>query len=239
MGKMDKGLVALILTGIIAFLLASSGVYLLDKWMYSEPSKPSIVKELKNIEDNAESKDILPVLDQKEDLKPSEDDMAQKVIYDHINSYLLKGYTFNGMTRDDYIQAIAEACVIHSDSVEKALWVASMIQKESSYRISAKPGKATNSSARGFIQVIWRYHGKMLAKNGISKSDLDSDISKSVKAGILVFDYYLRLEKGNFKKALRRYRGLSTSESEQQYYYNYISTVYQKLQKDFKEVKSS
>ena len=238
MGKMDKGLIALILTGVIALLLVGVGVYYLDRWMYFTPEEPSIVKEIINIKDNAESDDVKS-LNQKEDVKPSEDDMAQKVIYDHINSYLLKGYTFNGMTRDDYIQAIAEACVIHSDSVEKALWVASMIQKESSYRISAKPGKKTNSSARGFIQVIWRYHGSMLQKHDIAKADLDTDISKSIKAGILVFDYYLRLEKGNFKKALRRYRGLSTSESEQQYYYNYISTVYQKLQKNFKEVKSS
>ena len=240
MGKIDKGLVALLVTGVVALLLASSGVYLLDKWLYTEPSKPSIVKELENVKDNAESDDIVPpVLNQKEDVKLSDDDVAQRVIEDHIGGYLLKGYSFNGMSREDYIKAIAEACVVNSDSIEKALWIASMIQKESSYRICAKPGKATNSSARGFIQVIWRYHGKMLANHDISKSDLDTDIEKSVKAGILVFDYYLKIEKGDFRKALRRYRGLSTSEKEQEYYYRYINTVFLKLKNDFKEVKSS
>ena len=240
MGKMDKGLVVLILTGVVALLLAGSGVYLLDKWMYSEPKEPSIVKEHVEIKDNAESNDI-SVLDQKEeDVKtPSEKELAQGVIESHISSYLLKGYSFNNMDRDEYIKAIAEACIIHSDSIEKAFWIASMIQKESSYRISAKPGKSTNSSARGFIQVIWRYHSNMLKKNNISKFDLDTDIEKSVKAGILVFNYYLRLERGDFRKALRRYRGLSVTEKEQNYYYNYISSVYSKLQKDFKEVKSS
>lgn len=240
MGKLDKGLLALILTGATMFLLAGFGIYQLDRWWY-QPIEPSQERaEIRmEVKDNAESRDLLPPPPEHEEEKPSDEDVAQKVIEDHISGYLLKGYSFNGMPREDYIKAIAEACVVNSDSIEKALWVASMVQKESSFRICAKPGKATNSSARGFIQVIWRYHGNMLKKHGISKSDLDTNISKSVQAGILVFDYYLRLEHGDFRKALRRYRGLSVTEKEQNYYYKYISSVYNKLQKDLKEVKAS
>lgn len=241
MGKTDRGLQYLLVLGVIVLLMVSSGVYMIEKWLYSEPEEPSIVKELENVKDNAESEDIVPpVLDQKEEVKgPSEKELAQGVIENHISSYLLKGYSFNNMSRDDYIESIAEACVVNSDSIEKAFWIASMIQKESSYRISAKPGKSTNSSARGFIQVIWRYHGNMLQKHDITKSDLDTDIEKSVKAGILVFNHYLRMEKGDFRRALKRYRGLSVSEKEQNYYFNYINSVYIKLQKDMEEVKSS
>lgn len=240
MGKLDKGLIALILTGAMALLLVGLGIYQLDRWWYQpiEPSQERLEVRME-VKDNAESGNLLPPPPKPEEEKPSEEDVAQKVIANHISGYLLKGYSFKGMPREGYIKAIAEACVVNSDSIEKALWVASMIQKESSYRICAKPGKTSNSSARGFIQVIWRYHGAMLQKHGISKADLDSDISKSVQAGILVFDYYLRLEHGDFRKALRRYRGLSVTEKEQNYYYKYISSVYNKLQKDLKEVKAS
>ena len=80
----------------------------------------------------------------------------------------------------------------------------------------------------------------MLAKNGITKEDLSSDVNKSVYAGILVFNSYLRIEKGNYQRALRRYRSLSASEAEQVAYYRAINSVFLKLKGDLrKEVKAS
>lgn len=240
MGKTDRALKALILLTALLLLAMGMGiVYLLNP----QPKKPlqERVEIRIEIKDNAESKDLTPPPPElEEEKKPLADDVAARmVIADHINSFLLRNYSFGGMSRDEYVAAIAEAAVLHTDSIEKALWIVSMMQTESSFRLSARPGKSTNSSARGFLQVIWRYHGTMLSKHGISKEDLATDISKSVKAGVLVFEVYLKQEKGDFKKALRRYRSLSATEAEQKAYYNAINSVFQKLKGDLKEVKAS
>ena len=232
----EKGLKALLILTAIALLgVGSTVVYLINPKPVEQPlqEKAEIRMEM--------SKDLLPPPPEpEEEKKPLTDDVAARmVIADHINSFLLRSYSFGGMSRDEYVAAIAEAAVLHTDSIEKALWIVSMMQTESSFRLSAKPGKSTNSSARGFLQVIWRYHGTMLSKHGISKEDLATDISKSVKAGVLVFEVYLKREKGDFKKALRRYRSLSASEAEHRAYFNSINSVFQKLKGDLKEVKAS
>ena len=170
----------------------------------------------------------------------ADDVAAVEILSNHIDGFLLRSYNCEGQERKEYIRAIAEALVAHSDNLDKALWVCGMMQTESSYRLSAKPGKASNSSARGFLQVIWRYHGGMLSKKGIRREDLSTDIGKSVLAGVLVFDQYLRREKGDFRLALRRYRSLSASEAEQRAYYKSVNSVFLKLKEDLrKEVKTS
>ena len=167
-------------------------------------------------------------------------DVAQKVLAKHINSFLLRNYNCEGMKREEYVRDLAEAILLHSGDINRAFWFCGMAQTESSYRLSAKPGRRTNSSARGYLQVIWRYHGGMLSKNGIRREDLSTDIGKSVLAGVLVFNQYLRREKGDFRLALRRYRSLSASEAEQQAYYKSVSSVFLKLKEDLrKEVKTS
>ena len=241
MGKTDRALKALLTLTALSLLGVGMGVVYLLNLPPKEPSQERMEIRME-IKDNAKSKDLTPPPppELEEERKPLADDVAARmVIADHINSFLLRNYSFGGMSRDEYVAAIAEAAVLHTDSIEKALWIVSMMQTESSFRLSARPGKSTNSSARGFLQVIWRYHGTMLSKHGISKEDLATDISKSVKAGVLVFEVYLKQEKGDFKRALRRYRSLSATEAEQKAYYNAINSVFQKLKGDLKEVKAS
>lgn len=240
MGREERVCKALLtLTAMVLLGVGMGVVYLLNP----QPKDPSQVKmELKVEVKDDMPKDLTPPPPEPEEEKgkPLADDVAARmVIADHINSFLLRNYSFGGMSRDEYVAAIAEAAVLHTDSIEKALWIVSMMQTESSFRLSARPGKSTNSSARGFLQVIWRYHGTMLSKHGISKEDLATDISQSVKAGVLVFEVYLKQEKGNFKRALRRYRSLSATEAEQKAYYNAINSVFLKLKGDLKEVKAS
>ena len=64
-----------------------------------------------------------------------------------------------------------------------------MAQVESSYRITADP---KISNARGFLQVIPYWHKKTLLKAGISVEDLYTNPQKSVLAGVLVFQKYLK-----------------------------------------------
>jgi hypothetical protein len=168
---------------------------------------------------------------------------AVRVIASHINGFMLSSFEGAlGMTRKDYIDAIAEALVEYSKSQEEAFWLCGMMQTESSFRLGARPGKSTNSSARGLLQVIVRYHGDVLNPAGISKLDLASDINKSVLGGVLVFHKYRYPRRGGkrtLREATRRYRSLSASEAAQAAYYNAANAVFQKLMKDFKkEVKS-
>lgn len=243
--RRNWGLWPLHLLGAMALLAAVFGGTQLYRQLTVE--NPQYLEVAKLVEDFNRAPKKMPRNPQNqpspraEEKNISADDVAAvNVIRDHINGFLLRSYNCGGMTREEYVAAIAEALVLHCDSSEKALWVCGMMQTESSFRLSAKPGKSTNSSARGFLQVIWRYHGKMLAKHGISREDLSTDIGKSVQAGVLVFDQYLRREKGDFQKALRRYRSLSASEAEQQAYFKSVNSVFLKLKGDLrKEVKPS
>lgn len=188
---------------------------------------------------------VLPKAKKKIEGKPetARDVAAVQVIKNHINGFMLRSFEGAlGMTRSDYIEAIAEALVKHSKSQEEAFWLCGMMQSESSFRLGARPGRSTNSSARGLLQVITRYHGDVLNPAGISKMDLASDIHKSVLGGVLVFHKYRYPRRGGertLREATRRYRSLSASEAAQAAYYNAANAVFQKLMKDFKkEVKS-
>ena len=160
-------------------------------------------------------------------------DSSDVVLEDHINSILDKSrYGCMGKDRDEYVSSISSSVLSYTKgNIKLALWVTSMAQVESSYRLNANPKVST---ARGFMQVIPRYHPE-LAKAGINSKDLSTDPAKSIKAGVIVFNKYLRIEKGNYKKATRRYRGLSVTEEEQQKYYNAILSVYNKLLDDLHE----
>lgn len=161
-------------------------------------------------------------------------DSSDIVVEDHIVSVLERNkYSCMGLDRDDYASAFSSSVLRHTGGdIKLALWLTAMAQVESSYRLTADPKV---SSARGFLQVIYRYHAKDLTKANISKDELSSNPSKSIKAGVIVFQKYLKLEKGNYRKATARYRGLSVPQSEQDRYYKAISKVYNKLVDDLKE----
>ena len=168
------------------------------------------------------------------------DDVAVEVLINHIDGFMLKSFKGGlGMTRNAYIRAIAEALVEHAKTHSEAFWLCGMMQSESSFRLGARPGKSTNSSARGLLQVITSWHEDVLNPAGISKQDLASDINKSVLGGVLVFHKYRYPKRGKIrertlKDATRRYRSLSASENEQTAYYNAAYAVYTKLMKDYK-----
>ena len=130
------------------------------------------------------------------------------VVEDHIISVLdTSRYSCLGQSPDDYAAAFSSAVLRHTGGdIKLALWLTAMAQVESSYRLNADP---KISSARGFLQVIYKYHAKELSKAGISKDELAKNPSKSIYAGVLVFRKYLKVERGNYKRATARYRGLS------------------------------
>ena len=238
----EKGLKALLILTAIALLGAGS---LVVYFINPRPQEPSQVKvELKVEVKDDMPKDLTPPPPEPEEEKgkPLADDVAARmVIASHIDGFLLKSYKgFGGKSRSEYINVIAETLVSSSKNPEEAFWLCGMMQSESSFRLVARPGKSTNSSARGFLQVITRYHGDVLNPAGISKYDLETDIEKSVLGGVLVFQKYRYPRRGGertLREATRRYRSLSASEAEQTAYFNAARTVFQKLMKDFKEVK--
>lgn len=160
-------------------------------------------------------------------------DSSDIMLENHIVSVLEKSrYSCVGKNRDEYVSDISSAILNHTKgNLKLALWVTAMAQTESSFRINANPKVST---ARGFLQVIPRYHPE-LAKVGITTEDLYTNPSKSIQAGVIVFQKYLKIEKGDFKKATARYRGLSVTPVEQERYYKAISKVYNKLIEDLKE----
>ena len=161
-------------------------------------------------------------------------DSSDVVLESHINSVLDKNrYGCMGKDRYEYVTSISSSILnyTHGD-LKMALWVAAMAQIESSYRLSADPKV---SSAKGFLQVIFRYHKKELLKVGINEYDLNTDPVKSIRAGILVFSKYLKIEHGDFRLATDRYRGLSVPKKERDRYYNLIHAVYSKLLKEVQE----
>lgn len=240
----EKGLKALLILTAIALLGVSMWVVYLINPM---PEGPSQVKVERNVmvRDVIKSKDINPPLHGpeggKKELAVSDDVVARQVIADHIDDFLPKSYKgFGGKSRTEYINVIAETLVSSTKSTEEAFWLCGMMQSESSFRLIARPGRSTNSSARGFLQVITRYHGDVLNPAGISKKDLETDIEKSVLGGVLVFHKYRYPKRGGertLRDATRRYRSLSASEAEQTAYFNAARSVFQKLMKDFKEVR--
>ena len=170
-------------------------------------------------------------------------DIAKKIIKNYIREVLRSSkYKFKDMSREEYITAIAEAVINETDDVEEAFWFTGLINTESTFKINNRPAKSTNSSARGFCQIIWRYHGEFLQKHGISREELETDIPKSIRAGVLVFRQYQKRKStgGCREKAVRLYRSLSATESEQAAYLRSIKRVSDMLTKDLrKELKSA
>lgn len=244
MGKQERACRALLTLAAIVLLGIGLGVVYICNPRPQEPSKVKVELKVEVKEDVSKDLTPPPPEPEKEKRKPLADDVAARmVIADHIEGFLLKSYKgFGGKSRAEYINVIAETLVSSTKTVEEAFWLCGMMQSESSFRLAAKPGKSTNSSARGFLQVITRYHGDVLNPAGISKYDLETDIEKSVLGGVLVFQKYRYPKRGGertIRDATRRYRSLSASEAEQTAYYNAASSVFQKLMKDFKEVKKS
>ncbi len=240
----DRACKAILVLVAIVLLGIGMGVVYLCNPRPTEPSKVELKVEVKN---KIESSDLIPPSPKPEEGKKklvvSDDVVARQVIASHIDGFLLKSYKgFGGKSRTEYINVIAETLVSSTKSTEEAFWLCGMMQSESSFRLVARPGKSTNSSARGFLQVITRYHGDVLNPAGITKYDLESDIKKSVLGGVLVFHKYRYPKRGGERtiaEATRCYRSKSASEFEQRRYYNAADRVFQKLLKEFKEVKKS
>ena len=173
----------------------------------------------------------LPRIDKKVLAKMKMLDFSDLVLERHISRVLdINKYKPHGLEREEYICSISSSLLQHTKGdLRLALWLAAMAQVESSYRLSADPKV---SSARGFLQVIYRYHQRELSKQGISKEDLYTNPSKSILAGLIVFKKYLAIEHGDYQLALRRYRGLSVSEKEQLRYYTAVKKIYTKLYKE-------
>lgn len=148
-------------------------------------------------------------------------DNIDKPFQEHIENVLLKNkYSCLGKSREAYASEITAALLRHCDgNLDLATWIASMAYVESSFRITADPKVST---ARGLLQVIYHYHKWDLSKLGITREDLYTSPSQSIKAGIVVFKKYLKAEKGDYVKATRRYRGLSATEKQQRAYLNGI-----------------
>ena len=206
--------------------------------LYNMPTENTVV-----VEHKMEVKENTKINPPKEDPKSFDPklisrlemiDSSDIVVEEHINQILDQSkYNCMGKDRDDYVCAFSSSVLNHTKGdLKLALWVTAMAQVESSYRLSADPKIST---AKGFLQVIYRYHKKELSKAGITEEDLRSNPEKSIRAGIIVFNKYLKIERNNYRKATRRYRGLSVSEEEQTRYYNAIKRVYNKLLDDLHE----
>lgn len=227
--------------GIAALIAAILGGFEVWKRIQPQTIPQEWVELNKLLEERWQNRSLVLLPPEKKENLVADDVAAKVVIANHIETVLLKSYKrFGGKAdRAEYIRAIAEALVDSTKSVEESFWICGMMQTESSFRLSAKPGKSSNSSARGFLQVITRYHGDVLNPANITKKDLETDIEKSVLGGVLVFHKYRYTRRGErtVAEATRRYRSLAVSETEQQRYFNSANKVFQKLMKDFKEVK--
>lgn len=205
------------LVTIVVSLGIFSGVQLYQYETTPVPQKnvPPIVKKIEP------PKEAPKLLNQKLVSKYEFIDSLDKAFSEHISTIISKShYNCMGKDKRDYVESITSALLHHTNgNLELALWVASMAYTESSFRLNADP---KTSSARGFLQVIYKYHERELKKAGISREDLSSNPSKSIQAGILVFQRYLRIEHGDYVRATRRYRGLSVTERQQRAYLNSI-----------------
>ena len=235
--------VLLALVAIVLLVVGFGVVYLCNP----KPEEPSKVKM--EVKMNVQSKDIHPPFPEpkkEKKLVVIDDVAARQVIANHIDAFMLKSFKGScGMNRHDYIKVIAETLVKNAKTKEEAFWLCGMMQSESSFRIGARPGKKTNSSARGVLQVITKYHGDVLNPAKITKHDLETDIEKSVLGGVLVFHKYRYPKVGKVRvrtleDATKRFRSLSASAEEQRVYRETASSVCKKLTKEHEmEVKKS
>ena len=200
--------------------------------LYTMPPENTISVERK-MRVNEKRKDTPPKeapksFDQKKLARMEMLESSDLVLEDHIVSVLEQNkYSCMGKNREEYAIEISSSILAYTKgNIQLALWVAAMAQVESSYRLNADP---KISNARGFLQVIPKWHRKTLAKAGITARELSTNPAKSIMAGVLVFKQYLDREHGNYKNATRRYRGLNESEESQSKYYNSILKIYNKL----------
>lgn len=209
------------------------------KRIQPQPIPQEWVEINKLLEERWQNRSFVLLPPEKKENLVADDVAAIKVIRNHIDGFMLKSFKgINGMTRDEYIKTIAEVLVEKTRSHEEAFWLCGMMQSESSFRLGARPGKSTNSSARGLLQVIARYHGDVLNPAGISKTDLETNIERSVLGGVLVFHKYRYPKRGparTLPEATRRYRSLSASAEEQRIYRKAASSVCEKLKADLKK----
>lgn len=239
--KIMWALHALGLAALIAVVVLGFEIYQMLK-----PQPQLTHQEILKIEgilDEFRKKRSLVLPDQKTEEVLAEDVAARIVIKNYIRHILRNSrYQFGEMTREDYCTAIAEAVLRNTSDIDEAFWFTGLVKTESTFMISARPPKSTNSSARGFCQIIWRYHGTFLTKHGISKDDLENNIDKSIRAGILVFRQYQARKSTNGKRelALRLYRSNAATEQQQQAYLHSITAVVNRLTKELeKELKSA
>lgn len=225
--------------GCAALIAALVGGFMVYRMIQPKPIPQEWVELNQLLEERWQNRSFVLLPPEKKENLVADDVAAIKVIQNHIDEFMPKGFKGScGMTRCEYIKAIAEALVKNTKSYEEAFWLCGMMQSESSFRLGARPGKSTNSSARGLLQVIVRYHGDVLNPAGISKADLETDIERSVLGGVLVFHKYRYPRRGSartLQEATRRYRSLSASPKEQRVYREAASSVCEKLKADLKK----
>ena len=225
--------------GCAALIAALAGGFMVYQMIQPKPIPKEWAELNQLLEERWQNRSFVLLPPEKKEDFIAKDVAAIKVIENHINGFMLKSFKGScGLTRCEYIKAIAEALVKNTKSHEEAFWLCGMMQSESSFRLGARPGKSTNSSARGLLQVITRYHGDVLNPAGISKTDLETDIERSVLGGVLVFHKYRYPKRGparTLPEATRRYRSLSASAEEQRIYREAASSVCEKLKADLKK----
>lgn len=214
--------------GISAMVFALYSGYNIYSYIPEEVAKVERKMEVKEEKKITPPKELPKAFDPKVISRMEMIESSDLVLEDHIVSVLEKNkYSCMGKNRDEYAIEISSSILSYTKgNIQLALWVTAMAQVESSYRLNADP---KISNARGFLQVIPKWHRKTLAKAGITEKELSTNPAKSIMAGVLVFKQYLDREHGNYKNATRRYRGLNESEESQTKYYNSILKIYNKL----------
>jgi len=91
--------------------------------------------------------------------------------------------------------------------------VMGVLQTESNF----KPTAVSSASARGLMQVMWKYHGALLQSQEIAQTESDlHNPEKGIAAGCLILSRYIQDEK-SLVGGLKRYYGELS--------YNYVSSV--------------
>lgn len=80
-------------------------------------------------------------------------------------------------------------------------------QTESNFR----PDAVSSASARGIMQVMWKYHWAVLQKNGVKSEEMLHDPELGILSGTLILSRYLDAEQ-SIPGALARYYGILSSQ---------------------------
>lgn len=127
-----------------------------------------------------------------------------------MDAYTLYSYIREVNPRVDPETALIETCAMlyYSDVTNLPIsLVVGVAQTESNFR----PSAVSSASARGIMQVMWKYHWAVLQANGIKTEDQLHDPELGVVAGTIVLSRYLKAEQ-SIPGALSRYYGILSNQ---------------------------